>query len=113
MKHLQERPVTTQVCIGQHLGKISDRLMRMNAEKQGDGSGHRVLLERKLGHSLAPLLAAQAGVDQVKYITLHYVARKTDLAFPGRNAAFELFLQEARRIAPDSRATTPPPWLIA
>jgi hypothetical protein len=58
-------------------------------------------------------------VDQVKYITLHYVAWKTTSAFPGRNAAFELapaiiaagFLQEARRIAPDSCAATPP-WLI-
>jgi hypothetical protein len=69
---LQERLVTAQVGVSQHLGKIADRLVSMNAEKQGDGSGHRVLLERKLSHSFAPLLAAQAGADQVKCITLHY-----------------------------------------
>jgi hypothetical protein len=81
VKDLQERPVTAQVGISQHLGKIADRLVCMNAEKQGDGSGHRVLLERKLSHSLAPLRAAQAGAGQVKCIRLHYVAWKTNSTF--------------------------------
>jgi hypothetical protein len=81
VKDLQERPVTAQVGVSQHFWKIADRLVSMNAEKQGDGSGHRVILERKLSHSLAPLRAAQAGAGQVKCIRLHHVAWKTNSTF--------------------------------
>ena len=52
VKDLQERPVTAQMGIGQHFWKIADRLVSMNAEKQGDGSGHRVILQKKLSHGL-------------------------------------------------------------
>jgi len=47
IKHMQEGFVAAQVCIGQHFWKVSDWLVSMNTEKQGDRLGHRVILEKK------------------------------------------------------------------
>jgi hypothetical protein len=43
VKHLQKWPIAADVRIREHLGKIADRLMSMNAEEQVDRRKHRLL----------------------------------------------------------------------
>jgi hypothetical protein len=51
---MEERLVTAQVRIRQHLRKITYRLVSMNTEKQRDGTGHRLILKKKTSAMNAP-----------------------------------------------------------